>query len=787
MSKAALPNWLLSEDEVVNWLKIQPRTYKWQVLIALDRFKTNQLLLQDYIARYSRDEYFEPINKTVKMVDGTTQVWEYLYDHVLGPPRLSFENSGTSEWARLNMPILGGIQMTVEQTGVDPKQVTKISWYDPLQAPRLIAEIRLEDTQGEVDNGNNVELDLKEGTNFRVTFATTHQEQRKGGEMYEAIFRSWPPERQRFRLGQLSDFEEGDVLHPDKFRLRAISAQPARAGDEEGSKEGAILLFVGTKGHPAGDMPDKDARWVYPIPAGRSSTMLVANDVVMRSLLAQGISRSSLIQPKFEYVMEKEAITGIRFTRGTYTPERHGVELDSQGRYVNISSNLWVFHDQELGMFTVDVDGENVKMAWKFAENTELSHSILMSRGGVDIPGHAYFYVQYGVESTYAFGLTGDGGSVDLSLAGSDVVDVRVTPLSITDSMKGDLPKLVELAGQFMQETLIELQREIASGIQELETFRLYGLLFSGNQSVEQKSVRLPCDLAVFGDISPARTSFQITPDEKNIIQGDSMDFVLSPAQSDVNWTLESVAGFPGGLGSITQRGHYTAPAYGDIPGAQAYTMVRVTATKGEQTSSALVRVVKRSVVINPMVVAASRASKKIRLSGGSLAGGKLTWEVDSATGGTLTDTPPNEDAAEFDEGDMFYVPGSGSSGGLFSVDTITASDGRGGRATSHLILLEQTVNGTVVLIPDDSLPDGKIRLGLDGGKGIIPEDETIWEVLAGGGSVDDNGIYTVDADSAYPYTVIAGTYDSPYVLITGYLILPIPLVDLEEMQRVLA
>jgi len=788
MSDVAHPSWMLSEDEVVNWLRLEPRTYNWPVLIALDRSKTNQLLMQEYIDRYSRDEYLDPITRTVKMVDGTTQVWEYLYDHVLGPPRLSFENSGTSVWARLNMPIVGGVQMTVEQAGVAPKQVTRISWYDPLQAPRLIAEIRLEDTQGEVNHGNVVELDLKKATNFRVTFATTYNEQRKGGEMYESIFYNLPEEKQRFRLGTLSDFEEGDILHPDKFRLRAITAQPARSGEKEGSKEGAILLFVGTRGNDAGDLPDGDAKWVYPIPAGRSSTMLISNDTLMRGLLPQGVARSSMERPKFEFLTDpdKGTVTGIRFTEGHYSPEQHGVELDGYGRYLNISSNLYVFNAQERGAFTITMVDEQLRMVWQFADNVEVSHRVLMMLRGSDVAGHAYYYAQFGIESRYGFTLTDNGGIVDLALADSGVVGVRLTPWDVTDSMQNYLPKLPKLAEEFMEQKILELQREIADGTQELETFRLYGLLFTGDQSVEQKSVRLPCDLAIFGDISPQRTSFQVSPDEKNLIHGDSADFTVVPAQSGVTWSLESVPGFSGALGSITQGGRYTAPTDAQIPSGQAYTMVRVTAAKGDRASSALVRVVKRSVVINPMVVAASQASKKVRLSGGSLADGKLTWTVNSVTGGTLTTTPPNEDAAEFDDSDMFYVPGSGSSGGLFSIDTITAKDARGGTATSHLLLLEQVINGTIVILPDAGLPAGKIKVGLDGGKGLVPEDETLWEILVGGGTIDERGIYTADPASEYPYVILAGTFDSPYVLLTGYVILPVPLVDLEEIQRVL-
>lgn len=61
------------------------------------------------------------------------------------------------------------------------------------------------------------------------------------------------------------------------------------------------------------------------------------------------------------------------------------------------------------------------------------------------------------------------------------------------------------------------------------------------------------------------------------------------------------------------------------------------------------------------------------------------------------------------------------------------------------------------------------------------------WSVIAGGGSIDADGVYTVDAALNIKHSVVAAALDLPIAYFTGYLILPIPLIDLEEVKRVIA
>jgi hypothetical protein len=89
-------------------------------------------------------------------------------------------------------------------------------------------------------------------------------------------------------------------------------------------------------------------------------------------------------------------------------------------------------------------------------------------------------------------------------------------------------------------------------------------------------------------------------------------------------------------------------------------------------------------------------------------------------------------------------------------------------------------------MMPSADLPDGQVQLALDTGKEMVTDGAT-WEVIAGSGTVDANGVYTLDTEAATPYAVISAAFDTPYVYFTNYIILPIPLVDLGEIQRAIS
>lgn len=783
MSNEKGNSWLLSEDQLIEWLSLKNRTYGWSALVMYDRTKANLLLAQEYIDRFSRDEQFDPITDRVQTADGVTQVWEYLYDHVLGPPLLSFEVSEVFEsWVRLTMPIMGGVQMTVEQSAGTDKNVTRLSWYDPLQGPSLIAELQLEDSDGSVVEDNRVKLNLQTGVNFRLTFASTVQQQKKGGAFYKEKFDALDDDRKYFVMNTLEEFAEGEFLNPDRFRIRSLSAEPRRSMSDEGAVEGAVLVFVAGTGSDSGSLPDIDDKWVYPIPAGRTSTMLIDNSLVMKHLLGKGIqshSGESESDFQFSYDSEGGVVVAVNVSNGNVFLTRAFSEpvLGSGTCFLHVSLNPMAGGKSQL---SIRREGEGIVISWVGIPATGYEAPVALIREENEFGHGALFSIELDVEGVYAFSLD-DDGNAKLARTGEGRKNIKLTLNDIDSELVEHVEQVKVVARAGVQAIIERFFDEIMTSTSEIDLFRLHGILFRGARTVEHRAVRWPLDMAMFGDISPERTSFEVIPMQKDVAAGQLVAFTTAPPQAGLTWSVGVVPGYPGGVGSIDQSGRFTAPGENDFPGV--YTMVRVTASKDGQSTTALARVVTRGVAVNPIVAAISPNGGKVRLSGGTLDGGTLTWTISSETGATLTSEPPS-DGGDFEPTDMFYVPGASPSGKPFSIDIISAENLRTGQvANAYLLVLEQLVGAQVSIDDSANMPDGQVRLILTASAG--PIEGVSWSLLAGSGSVDANGIYTTDPASKEPFAVITGEFEIPNVIrLNGYIILPVPLVDLEDFRR---
>lgn len=773
----------LTEQELIDWLKVKPRTFGWDAMIFYDRLQTNMLLLQEYIDRFARESgYFEPITDKVTIIDGKN--WEFLFDHILDKPRLSFENSTIDKSkATLTMNIMGGTQMTIEQAANAQKRVNKVEWFDPLQGPKLLVTVDLYDAGGVVAEDGRVLLDLSKGTEFRVTLGTSIEEQEEGGKFYERLFKGWDPEKKIFVLNTLQKFEEGEFLEPERFRIRTMPAPGAKDRNSPHYGDGALMIPVSAKGREVGMNPDQDWEYLYPIPAGRSFTMLIGNDFLVRRLLTEG-ARNLAADVSFNYQNsgdENSALKGFSVNSGEYyyVPP---LDMESVQHFKGV--RLWfeaplAHGSQGVARFTAAVAESGIEVEWRGTNSGSISRYGIQTSSPAALSrgvGHTW-----SGKRNYAFRVAPDG-SLKLTETESQPTEW------ILEATPETLPLHAEYINEFQAAYSNRVAEEIEGALrlvvdtsQEIDLFRLHGLIFRSGDVASLRTAYLAADLAVFGDLAPALTVFVIDPMEHVMAEGTSLAMRTTPPQAGVRWEVHPVEGFEGPVGAINSSGSYVAPTKDDIE--QSFTMVRVSASTATHTSSALVRIVTRSVVVNPLVVATFLKGPKIKVSGGTIDGGSINWSIRSATGATLVDTPP-EGGAEFEEGAKFYLPGETSSGATFSVDEVIGTNPRTGKShSSYFIVVEKELVGTLRLKEGGSLPANQAQLELDAGEG--PLAGAIYTVIAGGGSVDANGLFTADASSSHKFGVVTATWKMEGVPITieGYLILPMPLVDLEAIK----
>lgn len=778
------PAGALSEQEVIEWLKKKPRTFGWDALVVYDRNQANTLLLQQYIDRYAVTGYFEPINGRITIDDG--KHWEYMYDTVLDSPRLSFEESRPgSSFATLTMHIVGGAHLTVKQPDNSAKHVERIDWYDPVQGPRVVATIDLEDSDGNVSEDGRVILDLSKGVKIKLTYGTTGAIQQKGGDFFQGIFDGWDDDRKIFVLNTLMHHDEVGILDPEEFRIRAMPAPGANVRGGAGYGNGAVMVFVAARGSSVGSLPDAEEEWEYLIPNGYSTALLVGNRYTMEKIISAGV-RTFAPDAELELIASNEPGDPIRSIRAL------SGDVDAGNYWLNFHGNFsLVFVEARIplakssvygdGSLVISVEDSIVKMAWSASSSNGTYQTKLWQQSP---SGESFVDLAWELDVHMKIGL-GFEGKLNFE-------DWATYAISCTFEPRGELAPIHSEWWEFLLAGLMPVGRRklrsvragvIFRGFDNVDLFRVHGLLFEGDRIVRSRSVHMPMDLVLFGDLAPVETSFAIEPMEDVVGTGSTLQFAVRPAQTGLSWRVERVPGYEGELGTITAEGKYTASS--TLPAGKPYTMVRVVASSDGRASSALIRVVARAVVVNPLVVTASKTGGNIHMSGGAIDRGALEWSIKSKTGASLTDVPPDL-GAEFDENDRYYVPGSGSTEDIYSVDEVTARNPRSGDShTSYVLMIELPVNTSILINEEAGLPAGQLQFELHAGSGAM--EEVVWTVVAGGGSITPDGVYTIDEASLYRFAVITGVRIVPGIgKFHNYMILPVPLIDLEEFQRVL-
>ncbi|PYD83758.1 hypothetical protein DNF23_58235, partial [Pseudomonas syringae pv. pisi] len=128
--------------------------------------KVNNLLLQEYIARFSSNAYLKPVSGEVALSDGFK---ERIHNFILDTPRLTFSNNDLGQsHATLTCSILGGTQLTM-RNNVDNWEADRVIHIDALQGPKLTLDLALEKVPGSVQSDGRVRLDLKDSDNFILT------------------------------------------------------------------------------------------------------------------------------------------------------------------------------------------------------------------------------------------------------------------------------------------------------------------------------------------------------------------------------------------------------------------------------------------------------------------------------------------------------------------------------------------------------------------------------------------------------------------------------------------
>ncbi|MBC3383553.1 hypothetical protein HU715_015780 [Pseudomonas sp. SWRI12] len=771
--------------QYLQWAALKPRTSEWSALVAYDKGKCNQLLLQEYIEKHDKHSVMPPINEAYS--PGETD-WSWLIDYVTDAPRLSFDNNPDPNSAEVNMKmaIMGGKNIKLDDVA-GFAQVNRISSFDPLDHPELSADrVLLKDIQGSVTRDGKVVLDLGDAGSQRYIWEVKgdriEHQRRMAGAFFKRKFREADEERRTFTLGTLARTTQ-EFMKPQSFKLRTIMEEGAAARGAANFGNGAVEMRIRMDDELEGGMPGED--WYYPLPSDRTdldTLTIFGSRFLMHGIIGKGTARA-FNAPNAEFEGEtntngftyrikvKEGTQGaLEVPRFTATVGG-GRRIDYYGYLIPIFINAenlltMTFYDSTMGEphFEVGMGSEQNLTQMKCYFNS----------------AERVFNMGFGFSATYAFSIDPTSRRLVVTLQDREGYLKVITegtedfPEDLKNDMTSERFKW-EILGHAADATL-----KVFNGLDEIDIFLLHTLLFNAEDAVQLKTLDLPGEMILFGSINPRLTTFAIDPVEIMLTHGQNHTFKTVPPITGVKWRVEDLDGNTPGAGQMNETtGVYTAPSLADIQGT--YKRVKVIATgpgNGPHISRALVTVVARAITLNPLIeicnASKENETETRQLSAHSM-DGVLGWSV---IGGGSIDPTANENGENIYRAPLRKAPGAPT----FTLDEVVVENTATGQKQSSFMVVKHFSQVLSVTLEYQGLPANQAKL-IAKRNGVPISAGLTWSCMPeDAGSIDSvTGVFTASQTTNSQFVLIkARQYSVDFGIDDdGFSIQPLPLAPL--------
>lgn len=797
---------LVSEEELLEHFKRNPTLLGWDAIIAYGCNKTNTILLQEYVKRFSTASWFESIS-----FDGnsTPSVVERVIDYRIDAPRLSFENANLeSSRADLKMRIVGGKQLTIENPN-NPKlfQITRVKMADALNGPVLHVRIHLDQVDVAV-RGGRVGIDLSKGTDFYLTYADTPEEDAIGGLKFKEFFDRLPNNKKIFVVSEL--LESDGIINPTLIALRTQPSPDTHLLGTSHAGDGAVLVFVGleSSGGVGGGIPAKGSQYLLPTRnEGIDSLIAFRVASVFDKMLTGLIELMPSMVTRFEADYENGVLTS---TRGVLEERDLSARIPiSGGRHLGAFFTFSAFGpfqtavDECEGQLVARIDEGRMVIEWS-GEN-DLHHIISYGYGGPDLES-CRSLTTFSIRVVYEFVLQ-ENGRIGIALLDSthDISTTLTDPDNVLTEQDRTLaaPFISERGSRQLKRFVEQLGR---LGF-EFDLFVLNNVLFRGDQTFKPRAVHNPGPLITFGELAPELTTFEIDPVETLLGAGAQRTFATSPAGVSVTWSVANLPGEGGDPGTINaSSGVYTAPARSTMKDFHKRVIITAQSRSGNASSSALVGIVIRDIGLDPLVMMVNRGVSGYKVRGTPLdPANALTFSMSPGALGTLIDDPNGDPDVLYSK---LYVPPSAlldakPGPGAIAPQWLEHRRSKAWRADEdldQLLAVEQVlVTGSrggsqdvLVLLPLENLTNwftyqssgAGVQLSFwgSGKKGdyVVDPDDTTWYLVKGSGTFVD-GLYTPAPDTEEAYAVVAAVEYDARNWYWAIAILPVPFVTAQH------
>ncbi|MDH0650028.1 hypothetical protein N5D48_25045 [Pseudomonas sp. GD03858] len=797
-----------NEYTLFKWLQEKGRTFSWDLVVAMDRARTNHLLEQDYVRRFAEDSYLPSFSAAVKVGD---YVEFYLHDFLLDRPRLSFENAELNDSvARLSLVIISGseVQLEVKAGGYGVVRLERIT---PLQGPVLTLDLQLPDAPVTVEQEGRLLLDLSNSDDFNLTLDPDPDKQRAGGAVFKDLFNRLPAEQRVLTLGHVSrDIDE--FLKPRSMRM-ATQAHPPLPGRPAG--EGAMLAFISMKDEHSGGVPSEGADFRYLIPDGEqeaySATVLFGYRRQLVALMLKNLTGELSSQLHLDY--DQQLLAGVTVNSKRMELPEAQVRFEMDGTFYTANLERTILQGIDEGI-DIRLTAEGAEFDWPFKGAFQVSG---LKREGAPGPGTGFIGAfEKRCEIAYV---------IDEEAPGT--VSLRATRMELSDLDNGAAMKFVELSEDAIVQYLgldavaaaqlharhrgtneewwgkvVELALMLFFGFSYLVIQQFMRLLSVAiisvmkvliqqvllarftvspqtdawiNQLIKLNlgetfvpiKVRGPFDIACFGQIASHRDAPRLIPQGPTLAADATLVFSAESPSPIETWTVEPL-GDATARGRIDAQGGYTAPPASAFEGAFLRERVTATTVSGA-TSGVLVTVARDALAMTPLVQVCV-VGREYPLSANSTQDpDRLQWRI-------VSPEPSGRLEGPVTGASVTYLAGASSA--FYAFDYVEVSDPENG--TSGQILMINTDEPHPVIVRE--IVGNRVTLAVEG---VAADDLVHW---AGPGTFEDAG-HDADLHQTFVRFSPASDGDAPFVVVearveptdgwaptAGYIVLPLPL-----------
>ncbi|MFG0629877.1 hypothetical protein [Pseudomonas sp. xss_2] len=741
------------KNALLDWFAVEPQMRAWDIIVALRRDDLNRLLEQAFLERFNATSFGKPF--TARVGDGASE--RYLQDFILGPPRLSFDNTGLIDSrANLSMAVVGGSDVVL-QHGVH-WEVSRLEWIQPMHGPVLRMVLELENTPGSIEADGSLKLDLNNVTEFILDFRGDANVQRLGGEAFEALFEKIPAADKVFELGQ---FVTGDKYFP-KLRLFKLRTQANK--DSGRADDGAVLVFMSKDENFGGTPPGENSDFRFLIPNDLptcSATVLFRPDffvypVFVQTILglldfyyppiidgftcsipAAGMMMVYDVSEVTEYMSSDELLTLYG-----WPPIRLYISVTSIGRGLEIK-----YLPNEL----------EIEMTWEGISNLVNS-----------------FVRPVAFKMTNRYRLSSAGATLGFELISFDlrIYDGRgradliggLVELIRALLMRMFRTALVDSVRTSIDERLNEIQQEGGGGLLRNVLKLHFGeTLIAGEGHTRH-------EIITFNMLGKVDGIPDIQPRWPNVPVGGHVQFEVANTSRPVNWHVEALNPKQMPVGSIDATGRYTVPANARLSGF-VRERIRAEDTQSKACGYSMVTIAHDTLSIAPLVQVLSPSGSMLLDAGSSDASPTFQWKVDGRP------AAGNPTGAQ-----ILFTAGEPQSYPTFT--RVQVSVGAVAREACVITLAKTQVNTLKVRIVEMDSDKGEVMLHMT--MPVQPGKQLAWSVEFGGGAVNAHAedqakvLFSVNQAGTERVAVIKASVATPGSDPSGvgFIVLPLPLLE---------